>query len=120
MSCPEGRFPPASRLRTPAEFKAVFSSGRKSSDTHFVILARPNGTPCPRLGFAIARSRIPRATARNRVKRVVREYFRAHQAALGGVDIVVMAHPRAAAGEARALRDSLEKHWKRMAPWAGS
>lgn len=118
MTCPEGRFPPTSRLSTPADFKAVFASGRRFSDSQFIILARPNGTRYPRLGFAVARSRIPLAVARNRLKRVVREYFRSHRDSLGGVDIVVMAQSKATVFDREALRASLQKHWKKIAPCA--
>lgn len=98
----------------------MFTTGRRYSDSQFIILARPNGTQCPRLGFAIARNRIPLAVARNRVKRVVREYFRVHQESLGGVDIVVMAHARASVRDAEVLRASLRTHWKKIAPCASS
>jgi ribonuclease P protein component len=118
VSCPEGPFPPTSRLTTPADFKAVFAAGRRFSDSQFIILARPNGTQCPRLGFAVARNRIPLAVARNRLKRVVRDYFRTHQDGLGGVDIVVMAQSKATVRDPEALRASLQRHWKKIAPCA--
>lgn len=115
MTCQKGRFPPERRLNTPAQYQAVFASGQRSSDTQFIILARPNGSDLPRLGFAIARSRIPRAVARNRLKRAVREYFRRHQDSIGGLDIVVMAQSRATPGDRTALRASLQQHWRKLA-----
>jgi ribonuclease P protein component len=120
VTCPTGRFPPASRLRTAADFKAVFSAGQRSSDPHFTILTRPNGTQRPRLGFAIARSRIPRAVTRNRLKRIVRESFRTAQDGLGGIDLVVMAKPAAGTQERARLRASLNRLWKRIVTCAPS
>ena len=120
MTCATGLFPPASRLRTPADFKAVFASSQRSSDSQFIILARVNGLPRPRLGFAIARNRIPAAVARNRLKRIVREYFRTHQDSLGGVDMIVMAQARADVNNSHKLRASLQKHWHKAALCAPS
>lgn len=120
MTCATGRFPPASRLRAPADFKAVFASSQRSSDSQFIILARANDLQLPRLGFAIARSRIPGAVARNRLKRIVREYFRTHQNRLGGVDMVVMAQAKADVKDSTKLRASLHQHWKKVALCAKS
>ena len=120
MTCATGRFPPASRLRTPADFKAVFASSQRSSDSQFIILARVNGLQRPRLGFAIARSRIRSAVARNRLKRIVREFFRAHQDGFGGVDLVVMAQARADVKDSEKLRASLQRHLQKVTPCASS
>ena len=120
MTCPTGGFPPARRLLTPADFKAVFASSQRSSDSQFIILARANGLPYPRLGFAIARNRIPSAVARNRLKRIVREFFRMHQENLGGVDLVVMAQAKADVKDPVKLRESLRKHWSKVALCAQS
>lgn len=120
MTCPKGRYPPERRLNTPAQFQAVFASGRRYSDSQFIILARPNGLDRARLGFAIARSRIPRAVARNRLKRVVREHFRVHQDAVGGLDLVVMAQSKTTTGDRAALRASLRQHWRKLGQCASS
>jgi len=116
VTCATGRFPPASRLRTPADFKAVFAFSQRSSDSQFVILARVNGLQRPRLGFAIARNRIRSAVVRNRLKRIVREYFRTHQDQFGGVDLVVMAQARVDVNDSEKLWASLQKHSQKVAP----
>ncbi|MBI1731884.1 MAG: ribonuclease P protein component [Gammaproteobacteria bacterium] len=120
VTCATGRFPPGRRLRTPAAFKAVFASGRRSSDSQLVVLSRPNGLAHPRLGLAISRSRIGAAVLRNRLKRVVREYFRSHQPEVGGVDLVVLAQSGVEVMDSAKLRASLERHWKRVALCAQS
>lgn len=73
--------------------------------------ARANQTGFARLGVTVSRRVALRANRRNRIKRQIRESFRHHQAALAGLDLIVIA--RAAANQATAsrLRESLEQHW---------
>lgn len=54
-----------------------------------MIIAVPNTLSGPRLGIAIAKRLVPRATDRNYLKRIVRESFRHNLASLGAVDVVV-------------------------------
>lgn len=53
------------------------------------MYVRPNGLPQARLGIITGVRVAPRAVDRNRVKRMVREAFRAARQRLPGVDIVV-------------------------------
>lgn len=78
------------------------------------MLARPNDGDGPRLGLAIARKHARAAVARNRVKRVVRESFRHHQAELGSLDIVVLGRQGLAKRGNVELSASLTRHWKRL------
>lgn len=78
------------------------------------MLARPNAGDWPRLGLAIARKHARAAVARNRIKRVVRESFRHHQAELGPLDIVVLGRQGLAGRGNAELSASLERHWKRL------
>jgi ribonuclease P protein component len=94
----------------------VFQSGRRSADPHFVILSRANGLDRARLGLAISRRHIVSAVRRNTVKRVVRESFRLHRAALKGLDIVVMAQSGTGRADKRTLAGALARHWKKLAP----
>jgi ribonuclease P protein component len=80
----------------------------------FTVLCRPNDQQDPRLGLAIAKKHCKLATARNRLKRVVRESFRQHQALLAGLDIVVMNQPAARHAKNQELFASLEQHWRRL------
>ena len=77
------------------------------------MLCRHNKTERARLGLAISKKHCRAATARNRIKRIVRESFRQHQAALAGLDIVVINQPAATMGSNRQLFDSLAGHWQR-------
>ena len=109
------RFQPADRLRTRAAFTQVFRRNVRSSDALFTVLARPSTEPGPRLGMAISVRAAGGGVSRNRVKRVVRECFRQHRDRLPAADLVVMARPGIAACDNARLRESLLRHWERIA-----
>ena len=83
------------------------------------MLCRPNELGEARLGLAIAKKNCRLAVARNRLKRIIRESFRTHQASLGGLDIVVMNQQGAEALSNRELFDSLAAHWQRLTATRG-
>ena len=107
------RFTKNNRLLDAADFGRVFDGATRSRDKLFTVLCRHNATDNARLGLAIAKKRCRRATARNRIKRVVRESFRRQQDLLSGLDIVVMNQPAAAAADNADLFASLDRHWQR-------
>lgn len=108
------KFNRQSRLTAATEFDEVFRRSRRSADSLFTVLYRSNGLGYPRLGLAIAKKRIRRAVDRNRLKRLIRESFRAAMLNLRGFDIVVMARDRAACADNVAILASLEKHWQTL------
>ena len=99
----------------PEAFSRVFRDGFRSADPFFTLLAVVSDLEAPRLGLAVSRKVSARAVGRNRIKRQVRESFRAHSAALPAMDIVVMAKREAASADNASLRASLEKHWRKLA-----
>ncbi|MDZ7645269.1 MAG: ribonuclease P protein component [Woeseiaceae bacterium] len=110
---PRARFTRAQRLPDKASYDRVFRAARRSRDAAFTVLCRPVSEGPARLGLAIARKHCRYAVARNRLKRIIRESFRMHQAALAGLDIVVMNRPGAEKLSNRQLFDSLAAHWQR-------
>jgi ribonuclease P protein component len=108
------QFPSRSRLKEKIEFDAVFSGCHRSADRFFTVLYRPNDLGYPRIGLAIAKKKIPRAVARNRLKRLVRESFRRNMAELENLDIVMMAKSPADAAANPELHSSLAEHWQRI------
>jgi ribonuclease P protein component len=95
-----GPFRRSDRLLRSREFQYVARHGRRAVVRGFVVLVAPRaaaGTARgPRLGVTVSR-RVGGAVVRNRVKRRIREWFRAEARALpGGVDVVVIGRRAAA------------------------
>ncbi|MEX2496387.1 MAG: ribonuclease P protein component [Woeseia sp.] len=109
----EFRFEACDRLPDSAAYSCVFAGATRSRDRYFTVLSRENGQDHARLGLAISKKHCRRATARNRLKRLVRESFRYHKAALAGLDLVVLGQPAAGDADNKTLFDSLAGHWQR-------
>ena len=101
------------RLLNAAAFSRVFKKATRSGDKWFTVLCRTNDRGIARLGLAISKKHCGKAHARNRIKRIVRESFRQHQAMLAGLDVVVINQKPAAEASNRQLFDSIAGHWQR-------
>jgi ribonuclease P protein component len=95
---PAANFGRHQRLLEAKDFKKVFDENRfRASNQHFLILAihhLPSHTGLSRLGIVVSKKNARRAVDRNRIKRIIREYFRRHVAPLTqSMDFVVLARP---------------------------
>jgi ribonuclease P protein component len=104
----ENAYPKSHRLLTPRDFKHVFQRARKRSAGGLVLYVRANDLGHPRLGIAISRKCSPRAVARNRIKRAIREVFRTRKSELGGWDLVFLGQPGLGGKSAAELRATVE------------
>nr|WP_147171326.1 ribonuclease P protein component [Pseudomonas sp. SJZ079] len=104
------------RLLTPRQFKAVFDSpSGKAPGKNVLLLARNNELDHPRLGLVIGKKSVKLSVERNRLKRQIRESFRANQENLIGWDIVVVARKGLGDLENAELAQQFGKLWKRLA-----
>jgi ribonuclease P protein component len=104
-------FPQHARLKTPAEFKAVYDGKRSASDGVLVVYAGRNALPHPRVGLSVSR-KVGNAVVRNRWKRLLREAFRLHQRDLPvGFDFILI--PRS--GSAEPTLDAITASLRRLA-----
>ena len=78
-------------LKKSFEFKRVRDKGASYRDGVFVLSVFKNGMGRHRLGLSIGSAKIPLASRRNRLKRLIKEAVRLNQPALknGPYDIVV-------------------------------
>lgn len=84
-------FPRTGRLLKPGDFRSVFKGSQyKVSCRHFLILAISNQQTQSRLGIIVAKKHIAKAVQRNRLKRLIREWFRRDQGFQRHLDLVVL------------------------------
>jgi len=65
----------AQKILKRPEYLRLSQSGKKIQDAFFIILYAKNASGSPRLGITVSK-RVGNAVMRNRVKRLVREWFR--------------------------------------------
>ncbi len=82
--------PRVARLTRRREFLQVQQKGRRLYSGEVLVIALDSGHARPRIGITVS-SKIANAVGRNRVKRWVREAFRANRDALPAIDLVVIA-----------------------------
>lgn len=111
----EFRFPRRLRLLTGRDFQNVFDDVQlKVPDQPILILARPNDSGQPRLGFVISKKNVRKAVKRNRVRRIIRESFRLNQHNLPAVDIIILARPGLGDMESPDVHKLMKKCWSRL------
>jgi ribonuclease P protein component len=100
------RFTKAARLRHRQDFLRAQAQGKRLHTRHFGVTLAPMAEGHPRLGL-VATRRMGRAVQRNRVKRLLREFFRRHQIGLPTFDLVIMAKKGAQALAYRQVEEEL-------------
>ncbi len=89
-------FPKEDRIRKRSDFLKIFKAGAKCKTHHFRVSLCPNELGCRRLGVAVGKV-VGSAVKRNRVKRLLREFFRSHKEDLPfSSDLVIVAQAGAA------------------------
>ncbi len=82
-------WPRERRITRRAEYTACYNGGKRLFTKYFIVFARHSGAAgIGRLGLAVTK-KCGNAVARNRIKRVLRAFFRLHQHEMPSLDIVV-------------------------------
>jgi len=84
----------------------VLKRGRLTRAVRLCLYRLPNSLAHPRLALVVPKRLAPRATSRNRIRRLIREAFRLQQQRLGGNDCVVRLVK--ASGDAPVTREEIE------------
>ncbi|CAL1328967.1 Ribonuclease P protein component [Candidatus Providencia siddallii] len=83
-------FSKKNRLLTYKSFNNVFKKHQLSNSIEVKIFGCLNGLGYPRIGIIFVKKKIKYAHERNRIKRIIREYFRLHQHELYSMDFIVL------------------------------
>ena len=67
------------RIRRSVEFEEIFKKGEKRHTENFLVILHPNQQKLRRLGIVVGK-KAGTAVERNRIKRLVREFFRLNKA----------------------------------------
>ncbi|MBO85008.1 MAG: ribonuclease P protein component [Deltaproteobacteria bacterium] len=107
--------PRSSRLRRTSDYRRVQGRGRKVRRRSLLVLWLPRRDhPVPRVGLTVSK-KVGKAVTRNQVKRWLREAIRHELHRLTRpVDIVLIAHPKAAESNASALRDEVRSAFREV------
>lgn len=69
------------RLTKPAQYNRVYEHGKRLRGDNFSLLILPSESGKSRLGISI-HGKLKGAVKRNRIKRIIREFFRTHYGSL--------------------------------------
>jgi ribonuclease P protein component len=101
-------FPKEERLRKRREFLQVQGQGFKVTAEPLLALALPNGRDFTRLGLTVS-TKVGNAVVRTRLRRKLRELFRARKQELPkGLDVVLIARTTAAQASFEQLTRAFE------------
>lgn len=94
----------------------MFQQPTKINHAWVTLYIRPNQLTHARMGLLVSKKAAKRAVARNRIKRLVRESFRAHLPQLKCVDIVVVARNKMQDADNKQIFLELTETWKKLIP----
>ena len=98
-----------SRLRNSYEFAAVFGANNKIRSRQFLLYFNANSLLSSRLGVIVAKKIVSKAVWRNKIKRMIREYFRMHL--LEGLDVVIVVIKNIEPVDRFELQKQLDELW---------
>lgn len=109
------KFTRSQRLLSAADFQRVFNKvNAKASSSSLSLLGTWNALHYPRIGFIVAKKQVRTAVQRNRIKRVIREYFRAEAHLIPACDIVILVRKNFAQLSNQEIRLTFHNQIKRL------
>jgi len=100
-------FTKADRIRTATEYRTLSKKGGRHYSDYFIIISRKNQISRSRLGITVSK-KVGKAVTRNKIKRIIREYFRLNRRLLSDrIDMNIIARQSSGRIGAAAMRDHL-------------
>jgi len=81
------------RLLKPSEFQSVYKNGKWSANREIAVNFRPSDKPFPSLGITVSKKVSKLAVDRNRIKRLIREWFRHNKNQFKNIELIITAKP---------------------------
>ncbi len=108
------KFPKSARLLTAHDYSQVFDNSTiHAGSTAGTVLALSASDNRSRLGIIVAKKNVRLATDRNRIKRLVREYFRNHPLP-ASMSLIFMAKRGAGALSNADVTGDLDHLWRKL------
>ena len=108
------KFPKSARLLDAHDYSQVFKRfSIRAGSTAGTVLALPAPDSRSRLGIIVAKRNVRLATDRNRIKRLVREYFRNHPL-VAPMSLIFMAKRGAGALSNGDVKGDLDSLWRKL------
>jgi len=104
---PGHAFSTRARLTGSASFTALLRAKSVARGSRFIVHAVQNQKSFARLGIIVGKRTVQHAVARNFLKRLIRETFRAQQQRLVGYDVLVRVRRPVVRGDARIAQAEL-------------
>jgi ribonuclease P protein component len=112
---PSQGFPKSSRLLCSADYSRVFDSvDYRVSTKHFLVLAKTNQDLGLRLGIIVAKKHVKLSVQRNRIKRLMRESFRAVSQPIENLDMVILAKQGTGSTDNPSCLSEINDLWKKL------
>ena len=103
------------RLRKRAQFLTLSKQGKKVYTDCFIAIVQKNTAQNNRIGITVSK-KVGNAVKRNRIKRIIREYFRTNRDIISGpLDINIIARKGLASMPNHKIVDKLDKLFKKIA-----
>jgi ribonuclease P protein component len=110
---PAQDFPKAERLLKRHEFLRLAGHGRKIHTHNFIVLQADSAGATTRIGATVSR-RTGNAVVRNRIKRMIREFYRLNKGLFVAADYNIIAKPGAARLEFPEISRELSRALQRL------
>ena len=102
------------RVRKRKDYQLAYQEGKKYHTKNFIIFIRKNNLDLPRLGITVAR-KYGKAVKRNRIKRLLREFFRLNKKLFKtGYDYVIVVKRNCNVKNYWEVKEELEEFLNRL------
>lgn len=91
MNSPSGfTFPGHNKLTKSSVYEFLLRNGRRVNSGNFTLILDQNKLGYPRYGHIVSRKVSASSVKRNRIKRVLREFFRQNKSTLDSLDLLIV------------------------------